>query len=85
MTNTFSQPRAEVGITVMGDPRRRPGSLVQLADSEGTQAAGTWRILSVKHDYDGGGKYTQDLELVRVLPVAVWDGSDGWDFAVWGA
>lgn len=83
LVNVLARPRAEVTVTAMGDPRRRPGQLVTINDSEGTQAEGTWRILSVQHN-GNGPQYTQDLSLVRVLPVALWDGPDGWDYSVWG-
>lgn len=77
-----SLPRAEVGVVVMGHPLRKPGQLVQLADAEGTRAAGTWRILSVKHK-GNMPQYTQELQLVGVDPVCYWD--EGlWDQSVWG-
>lgn len=77
-----SRPRPEVSVTVMGDPRRKPGQLVQMADSEGTRASGTWRILSIKHSVNGP-QYLQDLQLTGVYPVANWD--EGlWDQSVWG-
>jgi hypothetical protein len=77
------RPRPEVSLTVMGDPRRRPGQLVTVADSQGTGAAGTWRILSVEHNRSDA-QYTQDITIIQVLPPALWDGVDGWDYAVWG-
>ncbi len=77
-----SRPRAEIGVTVMGDPRRKPGQLAELADSEGTRVAGTWRILSVKHR-GNGPQYVQDLKLTGVDPVCYWD-EDFWDQSVWG-
>lgn len=83
LVNILARPRAEVSLRVMGDPRRRPGQLVTIDDSEGTQAQGAWRILSISHN-GSGPEYTQDLSLVQVLPVAVWDGLDGWDYSVWG-
>jgi hypothetical protein len=83
IVSTVSLPRAEVWVTVMGDPRRKPGQLVQLADSEGTQAAGTWRVLTVRHN-GNGPEFTQDLQLVRVGDVALWDGLPGWDLGTWG-
>jgi hypothetical protein len=54
-----------------------------VADSQGTQAEGLWRILSVKGNANGA-QFTQDLKLVQVLPTAVWDGPDGWDYSSWG-
>jgi hypothetical protein len=82
LVTMLARPRPEIAVTVMGDPRRTPGQLVQLLDAEGTQAAGTWRILSITHNGDGA-QYTQDLALVQVLPIAVWDGPDGWDYSIW--
>jgi hypothetical protein len=82
LVTMLARPRPEIAVTVMGDPRRTPGQLVELLDSEGTQAAGTWRILSLSTHVDGA-QYTQDLSLVQVLPVAVWDGPDGWDYSIW--
>lgn len=78
----LAQPRPQVTVTVMGDPRRKPGQLVTLLDAEGTAAEGTWRVLTVDHGVSGP-RYTQDLGLVRVLPAAVWDGPDGWDQSIW--
>jgi hypothetical protein len=80
----LSRPRAQVKVTVNGDPRRQPGQLVTIKDAEGTAAAGSWRLLAVDHNISGG-KYTQDLSLVRVGPVALWDDpTTTWDDAVWG-
>jgi hypothetical protein len=67
----------------MGDPRRVPGDLVEIVDSEGTQAEGTWRILSVAHE-GNGPKYLQTLKLLRVGATAIWDGQPGWNLGVWG-
>jgi len=82
MSGILARPRPQVGMTVMGNPLRKPGQLVTIADSEGTAAAGFWRVLGVKHNVNGP-EYTQDLSLVQVLPAAVWDGADGWDEGVW--
>jgi hypothetical protein len=79
----LGRPRPELGITVMGDPRRAPGQLVTIVDAEGTGAAGTWRILAINH-HNSGPKYTQDLQLVYVQPTALWDGIPGWDTGNWG-
>lgn len=79
----LAQPRGEVSLKVMGDPRRTPGQLVTIKDSFGTQAEGNWRILSVTHT-GNGPEYTQDLSLVSVPPTAVWDGVLGWDQTSWG-
>jgi hypothetical protein len=82
LISVLSLPRPEINVRVVGDPRRRPGQLVSLADTEGTAAAGTWRVLSVAHN-GNGPEFTQDLQLVYVLPVAIWDQSN-WDESVWG-
>lgn len=84
LVNMLSRPRAEVTVEVMGDPRRKPGQMVTLKDSESTQAAGTWRILSVEHN-GNGPQYTQILQLVQVYPSTVWDSQTGWDEAIWVA
>lgn len=78
-----SRPRPEIAVTVMGDPRRFPGQLAEISDSEGTRAAGTWRIHAI--DTEGSGaRYLQTLKMFRVGPSGVWDESL-WDDAVWGA
>lgn len=82
LVTALARPRAEVTVEVMGDPRRKPGQMVELLDAQGTQAEGTWRILEVIHN-GSGPRYTQTLQLVHVLPVAVWDGAEGWDETVW--
>lgn len=81
LATMLSQPRIELQVTVMGDPRRRPGQMVRLADAEGTRASGTWRILAVTHR-GNGAMYVQDLQLVRVGESGVWDVSR-WDNSVW--
>jgi hypothetical protein len=82
LLTTVGQPRPQVSLRVLGDPRRKPGQLITIADSAETAAAGNWRIVSVRHNVQDAG-YTQDIQAVQVLPIAVWDGSDGWDNAVW--
>ncbi len=83
MVSELARPRPEVTVNVMGDPRRRPGQLVELADSQGTRAEGTWRVWSVKHDA-AGGRYTQELKMSYILPLGVWDHADlGWDEVNW--
>lgn len=84
LVGQLAQPRAEVSVTVVGDPRRKPGDLVTLLDKEGTQVAGLWRVLSVVHNVSGA-QYTQDLKLVQQFPVATWGGPNGWGIGVWGA
>lgn len=81
MVTNLARPRPEVEVETMGDPRRRPGQLVQLSDSQGTQAEGTWRVMSVKH-MASRAKYTQLLKLVRIDPSGVWDSTD-WDASIW--
>lgn len=83
IANVISYPRGEINVTVMGDPRRKPGRLVQIVDSEGTQAEGVWRVLSITHK-SAGAQYVQGLQLVRVGSTMIWDGSPGWDQGVWG-
>jgi hypothetical protein len=82
LTAMLCQPREQISVKVMGDPRRVPGQVVTLADAQGTRASGTWRITGIRHNRSGA-EYTQDLSLFRVLPVGVWDTSN-WDEAVWG-
>ena len=82
LISTVSHPRAEVDVVVMGDPRRKPGDLVTLADAQTTQAAGRWRVTSVEHN-GAGAEYTQKLHLVSVLPLGVWDVTN-WDESIWG-
>lgn len=83
MVNLLARPRDEVTVEVVGDPRRKPGQLVELKDSQGTKAQGTWRILSVQHN-GNGPQYTQTLQLLRVYPSGNWDdAATPWDAAVW--
>jgi hypothetical protein len=82
LLGTLANPRPQLALNVMGDPRRKPGQLITVADAEGTHAAGSWRVLSVTHNVNGP-QYTQDLVVSQVLPAAVWDGMDGWDEGVW--
>jgi hypothetical protein len=78
-----SVPRGEATVTVIGDPRRKPGDLVTIADSVGTQAEGIWRILSVQHQ-GFGPKYVQVLRILRIGSVMNWDEDPGWNLGVWG-
>lgn len=80
----LSRPRPQMTFTVVGDPRRKPGQVVTVVDSEGTQVSGLWRILAVQHNISGA-QYTQDLVAIQQLPFAVWDGPDGWDEGVWSS
>jgi hypothetical protein len=80
--NITARARPQLKLTVMGDPRRTPGQMITVNDSEGTGAAGNWRVLGVDHNVSGA-QYTQDLSVVQALPAAVWDGADGWDEGVW--
>lgn len=84
LLNMLCKPRAEVKVRVMGNPNRKPGQLVTIADSQGTQTAGNWRILAVSHQRNGA-EYIQDLSLVHVGNRAVWTGTaeDGWDSGLW--
>jgi hypothetical protein len=82
LLTSLSRPRPEVTVSVMGDPRRQPGQLVELTDSLGSRAAGTWRILKVNHR-GNGPMFIQELKLARVSPIGIWDESN-WDEAVWG-
>lgn len=83
LVSILARPRPQITVQVMGDPRRKPGDLVSLVDASGTRATGNWRVLSVAHQ-GGGAVYTQELSLVAVGSVAVWD-SGYWDQTVWGA
>jgi hypothetical protein len=82
LLGVLAQPRTVLNVRVMGDPRRKPGNLVTLADASGTKADGTWRVLAVTHNGNGPG-YTQDLQLIFVPEVGLWDLSN-WDEAIWG-
>lgn len=78
----IARERYALDLTVMGDPRRKPGQLITVLDAEGTAASGNWRILSVEHNANGP-QYTQNLHVVNQFPTAVWDGPDGWDTGAW--
>lgn len=82
LVNQVARPRPQISITVMGDPRRRPGQLTKLIDATGTAVNGTWRIMACTHR-QAGAMYVNDLELVIVGEVGVWDTSY-WDYVVWG-
>jgi hypothetical protein len=82
LLGVLARPRIQLNVSVMGDPRRKPGNLVTLADAQGTKAAGTWRVLSVTSTGDGP-QYTQVLQLIFVGDIAIWDQSN-WDEGVWG-
>lgn len=83
MATILARPRPVINVTVQGDPRRTPGKLCQIVDSTGVRADGTWRILSIRHRYNGP-MYVQDVSLIRVGSIALWD-QGRWDEEVWGA
>lgn len=83
LVTLLARPRPVISVTVQGDPRRVPGKLCQVVDATGTQAAGTWRITSVSHRYNGP-MYVQDVTLIYVGAIGNWD-EGVWDDAVWGA
>ena len=82
LTTQLARPRPRLTVVTKGNPLRKPGQLVTMADAEGTAAAGNWRVMAVDHNVNGA-EYTNSLSLVQVLPAAVWDGPNGWDAAVW--
>jgi hypothetical protein len=82
LVGLLSQPRPIITVNVQGDSRRKPGKLCEIVDSTGTAVEGTWRITSITHNYNGA-MYTQDVTLIRVGVIGVWDTSN-WDDAVWG-
>lgn len=84
LLNILSRANPTVTVNVLGDPRREPGQLVTVTDKEGTRVDGTWRILSIEHEFDGP-KYTQKMLLRWWGPIQVWDDpTTPWDFSVWG-
>jgi hypothetical protein len=64
LKNKAGTPLRQVTVTVRGDPRRQPGDLIELADPTATNIAGTWRILTIDHSFNGP-EYTQALTLVE--------------------
>lgn len=76
--------RKQMSLTVRGDPRRQPGDLVRVADPNGTNINGLWRVLSIDHTIDGAS-YTQTLSLMQAALVGVWDQSTWDDGSIWGA
>lgn len=82
LVSILARPRPQITVDVIGDPRRKPGDLVSLVDASGTKATGNWRVLSVKHQ-GTGPMYVQELSLVAVGEVALWD-QGYWDQTVWG-
>ena len=78
------QSRPEIVATVMGDPRRQPADLTSLADAEGTQISGSWRVVEIEHQRNGA-QYVQKMSLRKAQTLALWDDeSAGWDEGVWG-
>ncbi|HWB36640.1 MAG TPA: hypothetical protein VHA75_11510 [Rugosimonospora sp.] len=78
----LSRARVSATGTVRGDPRRKPGDLVTLADPTGTKASGAWRLFTVEHDIDGAS-YTQAITATQAAPVGVW-GESTWGDCLWG-
>jgi len=68
-------PRATIGdeqsgIAVVADPRRQPGDLVAIEDTETGVGDALWRLQSVRHKGDGAS-HTQEVVVRRVYPIAV--------------
>jgi hypothetical protein len=82
LTAMLCGPTGSTKMTVFGDPTREPGQLITVADAQGTNISGTWRVTAIDHTRDGA-EYTQDMSMVQQAPVAVWDVSN-WDEDVWG-
>lgn len=82
LVSTLAHPRHEIKAVVMGDPRRRPGQVVEVRDPGQSKANGIWRVMSIEHNIDGP-QYTQTLQLVNLLSPGVWD-QTSWDQASWG-
>lgn len=88
MASLLGDAVATLNVHVVGDPTRVPGSLVTIADSQGTGAAGLWRILKITHN-GSGAEFTQDLMLMQILPTGYWSDNFGdpdgfWDISSWG-
>jgi hypothetical protein len=78
-----SRPRPELLLSVLGDPRRQPGDLYEIADVEGAKVTGQWRAMSIAHSRNGA-EYVQAIGLRPILPIALWDDpASGWDEGVW--
>lgn len=69
-------------VEAFGDPRRKPGDLVAVADEKMTGVTGSFRALRVGHRINGA-EYQQTLRLRAAMPVGTWDETT-WDHCVWG-
>lgn len=58
------------GITVTADPRRQPGDLVGIEDTETGVTGDLWRLQSVRHA-GSGAAYTQQVVARRVFPICI--------------
>lgn len=83
LATLLARPRAELKVQTVGDPRRKPGQLVTIADAQGTHAQGNWRVLDVEHNVSGAS-YTQNLSLTFQMDIGLWDASPGWNNEAWG-
>jgi len=68
-------PRATIGdestgINVTGDPRRQPGDLTGIRDTETGVGGDLWRLQSVRHSADGAS-YTQQVVAREVFPICI--------------
>lgn len=81
--HAYPVPRVE-NVEVFADPRRQPGDLVRIVDTDNTGLDDQFRLAMVKHTVDqSGGKYTQTITARQQKPTGVWDESN-WDECVWG-
>jgi hypothetical protein len=58
------------GITVTADPRRQPGDMVTLTDTETGVSGGLWRLQGVRHQLKGA-EYAQEVTARQVYPICV--------------
>lgn len=78
--HAYPIPRV-VNVEVFADPRRQPGDLARIVDTENTGLDDNFRLVAVKHTLDGG-KYVQTVTGRQQKPTGVWDESN-WDECVW--
>lgn len=79
--HAYPLPRVE-NVEVFADPRRQPGDLVRIVDTDNTGLDDQFRVAMVKHTVDGA-RYTQAITARQQKPTGVWDESN-WDECVWG-
>jgi hypothetical protein len=82
LVGRLSLPRVTVTGTVFADPRRVPGNLVRIQDTEVSGINDLFRLVSVNTHVDGAN-VTQTFVAEQAWLVGVWD-QFNWSQAIWG-